>query len=379
LLSVLVFTYAAYSTMVTTVNTAAGNDEVVWPREPLQDNIGLLFYMAWIIAIWMVPAHFLLKLTDLPAEWRAGIMIFCLWLVFPFSFLSSLSGSSRLIIIRLAIARSFAAQAPTIAAFYGTSLVLAVLCLGTVRLGVTASLLWVFPAGFVSAWGLLVYARLVGRVGWSLSQTRLKRRRKPGAPPEAEDIEIFDPWAVSEDEDEDSGDEPTPAAEELPPEKRKKLLHERVEAADPWAVRDEEPAPLLPKPVLNEAGEEDPLGPSTGSYQVAAESTAVPAPAGNGAVLPNPEIETYALAPHVETPPPVIPPPPLEQTKIEKELAAPREPPPPPRWLLASGVYSFPFYPRSLMAFFILGMGFMGITTLLHLMWENWPAFLNGN
>src|ERR671936_2922622 len=48
--------YAAHSFLTAVEDTAAGNDEVRWPHDPLVDWAWKLFYLVWLAAVWLVPA-----------------------------------------------------------------------------------------------------------------------------------------------------------------------------------------------------------------------------------------------------------------------------------------------------------------------------------
>lgn len=100
LVSLLVYSYAAYSFLETLENTASGNDEVIWPGDPLPDWIWRLWYLAWIVAVWAVPLYFVLGYHTLTPWQFAVALLALLWLIFPVSLLSSMSGSSRWIIFR---------------------------------------------------------------------------------------------------------------------------------------------------------------------------------------------------------------------------------------------------------------------------------------
>src|SRR5262245_24357180 len=100
LFSLLVFSYAAYSFLLTFVNTAAGNDEVVWPGDPIQDWLFKLWYFLWLLALWAVPASLLLGFIGLSRAASAGVMLGLLWLIFPVTLLSSASATSQFIVLR---------------------------------------------------------------------------------------------------------------------------------------------------------------------------------------------------------------------------------------------------------------------------------------
>src|SRR5262249_8746141 len=83
LAALIVFSYAAYSFLVAFVNTAAGNDEVHWPGDPIQDWFFKLWYFLWLLAFWVVPVSLILGILGLPPFRAAGIVLTVLWLIFP--------------------------------------------------------------------------------------------------------------------------------------------------------------------------------------------------------------------------------------------------------------------------------------------------------
>jgi hypothetical protein len=371
-LSILVFTYAAYSLLVTLVNTAAGTDEVDWPGEPLQDNLWLLAYLGWVVAVWAVPVDFVLRC--LGVEWlsRTAVVVGCLWFFFPFSLLSSLCSQSRWMIFRPAIIVAFLNQTPAVIGFYLSTAPLFALCTWLFYVGAVNSVAVVPVAGAVGAVGLLIYARLLGRLGWRLSHTGLGKGRNDKSG-EASVVRLFDPW--SDEDGEEEGELPRHESTEASTEHNgPRGQPKRLQAYDPWKEPENEPEPQLPKPVLSASGEEDPLGPISGTYDIAADSVAPTQPAQEKPGLDS-GIETYALAPPAELP--AMPPPATPQvSKIEEALESRREPPPPPRVLLFSGVYTFPFYSTSLSALLVLALGLTGIGALLHVLIQNWPDAL---
>src|SRR5437660_7434780 len=100
LLSLAVFSYCGHSFLNIFVNTTAGNDEVLWPKDPYQDWIFKFFFLLWILAVWTVPAGLLLGILELPRPLFFAALVGLLWLVLPVTLLSSLSASSSLVLLR---------------------------------------------------------------------------------------------------------------------------------------------------------------------------------------------------------------------------------------------------------------------------------------
>src|SRR5436190_13852694 len=84
-------TYAAHSFLVVLIQTAAGEDKVVWPDEPFQDWLWKPVYLAWLVLIWSVPATLLLDQLALPNRMMWLLAIGFVWLILPLTLLSSLS------------------------------------------------------------------------------------------------------------------------------------------------------------------------------------------------------------------------------------------------------------------------------------------------
>src|SRR5947209_2134040 len=89
-------TISAHYFLVVLEGTAAGNEEVVLPDEPMTDWFGKGFYLAVLGIIWGAPGVIL--------AWSAGrgspplqlaLLIGWLWLLFPIGMLSSLCASTR--------------------------------------------------------------------------------------------------------------------------------------------------------------------------------------------------------------------------------------------------------------------------------------------
>jgi hypothetical protein len=380
LLTFIIGTYAAYSLFVTLVSTASGSDEVIWPGEPLQENVPLFIFFCWILAVWAVPAYFVLDYAGVTGLRCLFLIIGFLWFMFPISLLSALSGSSRWIIFRSAVVQLFAKQAPTVLGFYLSTLALVVICTWIFYQGATGPIPAIGAAGLVGAAWVLIYGRLLGRLAWLLSETRLKKKRKKNGKVEESEVQVIGSWGPTEDDDDEADDEAKESDTELelqmpPGQKKMKRLRDRFPAADSrTAPPPEEPPVKLPAPVLNAAGEEDPLGPSTGSYGIAAEQATPIQPSNEAQTAPtDPELQAFQMAPHSESAPVSLPPSATpELTKLERELLGPRTPKPPPRPLLLKGVYTFPFYSTSLRAFASLAFGLIAMNGLLHALVAKW-------
>src|SRR5438445_6742303 len=105
-----VLSYAAHCFLVVLEGTAAGNDAVVWPDEPMVDWLWKPCYLGWLIAFWFVPAWLILDVfiggvLQVPVPNYYALLLGVVWLLFPISLFSSLSAHSRLVVMRLALLR----------------------------------------------------------------------------------------------------------------------------------------------------------------------------------------------------------------------------------------------------------------------------------
>ena len=178
-------------------------------------------------------------------------------------------------------------------------------------------------------------------------------------------MQIFDPWAVPEKEEEnglklDEAPRP-PRSKKKPPFKIKKRKREDETAYNPWAVAPEQVPASAPS-----SEPEDPLGPVSGSYGLAPADTLPPPPKTE---QPDASWESYGVAEaDAERITPIQP---LATPAVEKqelELAIRRRPPPPPARPLTTGVFNFPFYHQCLMPLVGLSFGFLAIGGLLRLL-----------
>src|SRR5947209_16283376 len=90
-----VFAYAAHCFLTVVEQTAAGNDEVVWPNDPMYDWLWEAVYMLWLTALWLGPVVLVLRAilaAHSGAAAASGVMVAAAaltWLVFPVTLLSS--------------------------------------------------------------------------------------------------------------------------------------------------------------------------------------------------------------------------------------------------------------------------------------------------
>lgn len=221
MVGVCVLAYAARCVLVIVQETGLGQDEIVWPNEPMQDWLGHAVQFVELLGIWLAPSALaarLLRHVWLPEDGALRVLLLAgpgLWLFFPIGLLSSLSAESRWVPFRWAIFARFLRVAPAAMIFY---FVTALLLSGAVvpwyyaLFADKAALLPVAAA--VGAAVLFLYARLLGRLAWIIqrlpaterppAQRRTKKRPsaiKPGPRKKRKPkADVRDPWVVPQEE-----------------------------------------------------------------------------------------------------------------------------------------------------------------------------------
>ncbi len=187
-----VLAYLAHCLVTIVESTAAGNDTVAWPDEPISDWIARAFWLGGLLMVWLAPAAILSSgLRNTWLEYDSGMRFLILavpglWLFFPIGVLSSMSGSSRWMVFRLAIVRVLLHILPSTLIFYFLTAVVALPVAAAWYYAVfhTNGLPLVFIAGPVGAVGFLLYARLLGRLSLMIhrrnppKEERDEKRRK---------------------------------------------------------------------------------------------------------------------------------------------------------------------------------------------------------
>lgn len=349
-----VLAYCAHCFLVVVIDTAAGLDEVRWPADSMIDWIGQVVHPFVVVSALLIPVGFLdrnlgdafllnypvLRVLVLGAPW--------LWLMLPVALLSSMSASSAFVLVRPSIV------AALLRGFAATFLFYVVTGVGI--FGITA--LWyvavfrerifLIPlAAVLSAGGVLVYARLLGRLGWLVSQdTERPRKRLPGKlrPQLRKQIQVADPWSQP----------PVPSFPTRPPEGSKRG-DDAPSSAAAYDLSDEPPCEP-PQFVLRQ-----------GTPFLDVKATPQPPPEE-----PSPQPRPYVyddddddgkpigLAPDASAGQDTRPLVQVEPSKLEMRLRAAAEAPAdPPAFPMFSGVYSFPFYSTSLRAFYIMSIGWL--------------------
>jgi hypothetical protein len=331
ILGLAVFAYIAHCFLLITQETAAGNDEVRWPSESYYDWLWQAPYLAWLAGVWLLPAVLLVRVLNPPSPrfapglWLALVSVAVLWLMFPVSLLSSLSGNSRWLVFRADVVRRLVKRAPPVLFFYGASGLLLVAG-GTMVyfiLGLGRGGLMLPAAGLVGATVLFIYARLLGRVTWIISKVRAPAAHSPR--------KAKRPWVP--------GDTPPKPRRAAPaPAKKRAPIRTPEGLVQGYGVSQEEelPAPE-PEPAVevdSRAPIPTPDGPVDG-YDLSGE--ALPA-------LPGEEEEKARLA-SLYAPSRFA-----ERLELREEVRPPALP-------LVTGVYTFPWYSLSMPHWGLVALG----------------------
>jgi hypothetical protein len=370
-IGLIVVAYAAHSFLVVLEGTAAGQDEVRWPDEPMVDWLWKPVYLFWLLAFWMVPVWLLVdglftQGVGIPAMGFYPILLGVLWLLFPIGLFSSMSAGNRLVVFRPAILGGLARHPLATLVVFGVTGVL-VVGWGVLSYYALLSASWaLLPlAAAAGAAVLLVYGRLLGRLAWLITNRPAEQGRKGGkkkrkggdegrmaavvplpADPPAPAAPFPEPppapvTPVVEPEDEDPWAPPKPY---LLKEDAKPVVHRRAAPASPhikaapetYDVSKEKAAPTGPLPP-------DGYGPALLKSSPAADARV-------GEARPDKRMDK----------------------RLEDRLFFREDAPAPasPLWL---GVYTFPWYPASLRAWIYLSLTGLLLATMSRLLLLTWP------
>jgi hypothetical protein len=360
LLATSLFAYAAYCMVVVVTETAAGLDEVRWPSDTMVDWIGQSLRFFIVIATLLIPVGFYLRfLGDLPGMAESAVRFIrvtsaWLWITFPIALLSSMSAGQAYVIVRPAILRDLFRLFPSVVVFYLLTGAGGYCVLLLWYLALVGGEAWVLPVAAL-AWstGVLIYARLIGRLGWMTHELGPWRRKPPVGklkPRLRKRMKVTDPWATPSVEEEIPKAKPMPVAKPAPLPKISNNDDEDDGPATPYEVGND-PLCRPPQfellegtPFLEVKLRPTPISPTTDQPS--------PSPRlfddedNSGPVQLAPEDPTI-----VDTRPTLdITPSTIEMRLTRTEEASPQ----PPAIPLFSGIYSFPFYAESRWALFVL-------------------------
>jgi hypothetical protein len=173
--------YASGCFLALVEDTAAGNDQVVWPKGGgLVDGLGRFLYLLWLGGCGFIPA-----LVFWVAGGEVGSTEDLTWVLsvmpglvlFPVELLSALTADSWWILLDRRIVIGFLRKPHALMLVCLPALALIVPCLWLTRLVIIrANLLAALGAGLGWATFLLLYGRLLGRAGWILIGSGFKQK-----------------------------------------------------------------------------------------------------------------------------------------------------------------------------------------------------------
>lgn len=165
--------------------TAAGAKEIPWQSEPITDNFTKVFYLAWLIGLWAGPAYLVTRFVAPGDPWvKLAVPLLVMWALYPVSQLTSLSASSAWVPLNLEVFTRLVQKPVVVVGFFGLSL--PVLALSGVAFKWAFLTKGEYELLFVGApllaLGMLLYARLLGRLAFALLFTKnilgRKKRKK---------------------------------------------------------------------------------------------------------------------------------------------------------------------------------------------------------
>jgi hypothetical protein len=365
LLATSLLLYAAHCFVVVVTDTAAGLDMVRWPGETMVDWIGQAFRCVVTLATVLIPVGFVVRSFGdslYPPDPLLGALVLTgvwLWAAFPVAILSAMTYGSPFAVIHPGVLQELLRLTLSMIVFYLMT------AAGVFAIGV----LWyealvageyslVVPAAVAGSLGLLVYARLIGRIGWSMGELppKKRKRQRPAGMLKARlrrQIRVSDPWAAPEEEKPRPRPEPAVAPKPAP-RPAANDLEDEFAPPTPYGLSSD-PVSRPPKYEIIQGSpflevKLAPAAPPREAIQLPPRSFA-PAKDDN-----NKPIEMQpADAEELPRPKPDV-----ALSAMDMWLTRP-DAPPPPAFPLFSGVYSFPFYPSSLRAVFVLAFSSLAL------------------
>jgi hypothetical protein len=323
-----VFAYASHCFFTVVEQTSAGNDEIVWPDGPFYDWLWEAVYMLWLIGLWLGPIVLALRAATAGSARVLLISAALVWLFFPITMLSSMSATSRWVVLspRL-VSRLLGQRFGSLAMFYFHSgpVLAATAAMTYLTFFTSGGILFLLISGAGLAAALMIYGRQVGRLAHLIEHTDgrepapVKQRRRPRMR-----ARVYDPWS---DADENRPRQPS----ELPP-----VMSPSEGPITGYDVRyDDRPRPEPPAPPSKRPIDLDDVPYDlVGSPNVAPDRGPMP--------------KEWA-----------------KLSDYEMALAIGGTAPPPPANTWTVGVYNFPLYQRTLLPLVALTGGFTFLGLLI--------------
>jgi hypothetical protein len=178
--------YGAPAFLAVVQESAAGNRDVRWPDDGVIERLLQLGYLFWLVICSAWPVGLVAFFApDLLERWSVLIPLCAVPIVlFPLFLLSSLSAQRLVVLVHHKVVTQMLRRLPAVVGVWIVSAVLAAACLGLAFLCIVQLQYLLIPvtAPLWSA-AILVYARLLGRLAWLISQGPTPRksssRRRP--------------------------------------------------------------------------------------------------------------------------------------------------------------------------------------------------------
>lgn len=199
ILSFLLLAYVARCFLIVVEETAGGNESVEFPYEIWHEWVWRFLYLIGLAALWLIPFYVLCSWFDAPEGVGAAGTLLFLFFLYPISLLSSLSGTSRWMVLRPALLWRLVHRPGQWILFYlssgalflgwfilnGPAMALPILWIPDVdpaepyaqhlKISLWLGYAFLVPLGTTAtAVCLLIYARLLGRLGWIATLVELR-------------------------------------------------------------------------------------------------------------------------------------------------------------------------------------------------------------
>ncbi len=182
--------YLANCFLAVVEDTANGNDAVTWPKSGgLLDGLGKFFYVLWIVgcAVIATALVWIARGASISSEdlgWVVSLLPFLI--LFPVLILSALAADAWWMLLDGKIIWNFLKKPHALALVIVPPLVLLSLCVyWTAQLAQQASILLPFGIGFAWATFVLLYGRILGRAGWILTESGVRKKSRHKSKPRA--------------------------------------------------------------------------------------------------------------------------------------------------------------------------------------------------
>ncbi len=175
--------YGSHCLHVILEQTAAGNKELDWPETSLLEKLACGFQAGYIVLVCIAPVLVMLNLTrgegEPDLEMFLSVGLFLLWLFFPFALLSSLASESMFLVFNPKIFRGMIYHAVSWLFFLILNGLLFLACFYAIKLGMQSpEWIMAFPAALILVSCFILYARLLGRLAWLVSNYLPPKRKK---------------------------------------------------------------------------------------------------------------------------------------------------------------------------------------------------------